>query len=433
MSTVAAGPLPEPLPSASIPATDPFSGLAAHFGMLLGVSDLDVVVGHSWAKMRLHNAWLHGAGVVWGFGLEVDPPSCEVRVGPGLALEDLGHELRLPLTYCLNLRQWFAAHQEQLGTAPGEPFDAHVVARYRACLARPVPALVTPCEGAESQTAFSRITETVDLFLVPGRAPRPPDRYPRLRAFLGLPADGDPVPGVTADVETARAAVLAAAAPERAAVRLAEWRRLAALDGIDRRPSGLAGGEGSPLFPGTEPDPARPDDEETGSLLLGNLLGLRLTTTEPVSASVQAVDYTVRPAHVDTVTLGDLVPGEADAGGPRLRTGTARLDGDTVRVETTLPVLPGTLRAAVVVTGLDAGTGWSDVAVADVGFTDPEIAIRLAAVPAAGAVLRVLVAGTGSRPVVSDPAAGPVRPLAGVVGDPPTGPEGRDAVFTIGG
>jgi hypothetical protein len=160
---------------------------------------------------------------------------------------------------------------------------------------------------------------------------------------------------------------------------------------------------------------------------------LRLTTAEPVTASVQPIDYTVRPAHVDTATLGDVVGGEADVGGPRVRTGTARLDGDTVRVETTLPVLEGTLRPAVTVTALDPATGWSDLPVADARFADPEIAIQLAAAPAAGAVLRVVVAGTGPRPVVSDPAAGPVRALAGVVGDPPTGPEGRDAVFTIGG
>ena len=44
----------------------PFYTLSYHFGMLLGVDDFETEQAYHRAKQRLHNAWLHGEGVVWG-------------------------------------------------------------------------------------------------------------------------------------------------------------------------------------------------------------------------------------------------------------------------------------------------------------------------------------------------------------------------------
>ncbi|MBQ0826649.1 hypothetical protein [Streptomyces tagetis] len=287
--------------SVTLPAADPFTSLAAHFGMLLGVADLEAVVGHPWAKMRLHNAWLHGGGVVWGFGIGVDGPGRELRISPGLALDDLGRELYLPVLNCLDLAQWYAEHDKEVESREipgGVAFDAHVVARFRACLARPVPALASSCDGADAETAYSRLRETTELLLVPGRSGRT-SRYPRLRRLFGLPGTGDAEidTAIGQEVDPLRAQVTAASDAGRSRAWLDAVRRCAALDTVDHRPGGLDDGDGSVLLPGTG----------DAGVVLGDLLDLRIVTEAgTTTAGVGTVDVATRTSHVDTATLLEL-------------------------------------------------------------------------------------------------------------------------------
>jgi hypothetical protein len=424
-------------PSATVLGGDPFTSLAVHYGMLLGVPDLETLAGHGWAKVRLHNAWLHGEGVVWGYGVSLDAESREVRVEPGLALDGLGRELYLPVRSCLDLAQWFDEHEDELQTTHvegGVSFDAHVVAGFRACLARPVPALVTPCEGATAETAFSRLQETVELFLRPGRAPQRIERYPRLRRLLGLPASsGDAEED--ARVDAAITEVVQAPGGERRARWLAAVRRFAARDVIALSPEGL--------FPVAEP----------GEVVVAELRGLTVKTAEPRTVAVDEIDPGVRWSHVATTTLSELAafppptsapptaagPGEpggpADAGGPRVLPDTAAVEGDAITFRVTEPPVAATLTDAVEVHRLDDEQGWVAEEVTQVGYHGGHrrVRVRLAAAPAADAVLRVTVRGTGPRPVVAE-VSGIHLPLAGLAGGPPGGRhEGHDAVFTIEG
>src|SRR5258708_5274147 len=93
----------------------PFYALYYHFGMLLGVDDFETEQAYHRAKMRLHNAWLHRAGVVWGFDVRQDLTRGELRVLPGLALDAAGHELHLEGDACVNVGQWFEAHKKDDG------------------------------------------------------------------------------------------------------------------------------------------------------------------------------------------------------------------------------------------------------------------------------------------------------------------------------
>ena len=43
---------------------NPFLALRARFGMLLGEDDFLTLMGNGRGKLMLHNAWLHGSGVV---------------------------------------------------------------------------------------------------------------------------------------------------------------------------------------------------------------------------------------------------------------------------------------------------------------------------------------------------------------------------------
>ncbi len=170
-------------------ATRPHTSNRYHFGMLLGVDDLETDQAYHRGKHWLHQAWLHGPGVIWGFG--VGPHGTgEVRVGPGLGLDCRGRELCLDQGMCLDLGAWYDAHRGDIDVQ-GDPdsapvFRAHVTVAFRACLDRQVPALRDVCGDPDTTTAYSRVIETVDLELVAGPAPDAPDpAYPRLRAVFG--------------------------------------------------------------------------------------------------------------------------------------------------------------------------------------------------------------------------------------------------------
>ncbi|MBV9110497.1 MAG: hypothetical protein JO306_13890, partial [Gemmatimonadetes bacterium] len=140
-----------------LPAS-PFYAPRYHFGMLLGVDDFETEQAYHRGKGRLHNAWLHGEGVVWG--LAVDLPAAgaklrgEIRVNPGLALDAAGRELHLDAAACVDVAAWYQAHAQdaEMGAVATVAANgavtisaAHVVARFSACAARPVPSIAEPC------------------------------------------------------------------------------------------------------------------------------------------------------------------------------------------------------------------------------------------------------------------------------------------------
>ena len=60
---------------------NPFEALRVSYGMLLGEDDFRALMGNPRGKQMLHSAWLHGSGVVWGFGVRVDGLSLTYRPG----------------------------------------------------------------------------------------------------------------------------------------------------------------------------------------------------------------------------------------------------------------------------------------------------------------------------------------------------------------
>src|SRR5881394_1839811 len=251
----------------------PFNALRYHFGMLLGVDDFETEQAYHRAKMRIHNAWLHRAGVVWGFGVKVDTEHGEIRVTPGLALDAAGHELHLEADACINVGDWFDKHEKDAGfDLQRERFDLHVVIRFKACLTRQVPALLEPCDNASTGTAYSRVFETIEILLLPGLAPLPVYPYHRLRLMFGV--DKPKKKNGSTDNTEADQIVLDEVARIRAlpgADQPAEWlqafHRFAALDEIDLQPATSEDGARTLLFPGR-------DDE---FVVLANITDLRLT------------------------------------------------------------------------------------------------------------------------------------------------------------
>ena len=89
----------------------PYTSLQYHFGMLLGVDDLETAEAYPRGKIRLHNAWLHREGVVWGFKVWINDQR-ELEIDSGLALDAAGHELHLDTKACLDVGKWYEKHKD---------------------------------------------------------------------------------------------------------------------------------------------------------------------------------------------------------------------------------------------------------------------------------------------------------------------------------
>lgn len=429
----------------TLPA-DPFTDLAVQFGMLLGVADFDALAANPRGKLRLHNAWLHGQGVSWGYPVSVDSTSRELRVGPGFALDAVGREVYLAVTSCLDLGAWFdttsADQSAGLTVTTNEDgsvsFDAYVVVRFAACLAQPVPAMASPCDGSASATAYSRVNETVELLLVPNQAPPRQATFPELRGLLGVPAAGQP----DQTVQDALAAIAAQPENQRAQGWLDRLRTILASEIEGMAPPGFTSGQSdsSLLFPVDEP----------ADVVLAQLTGVTLTpaTGGTRTASITTIDTSVRWSHVPTATIVELLAavgaaGQAggtitDAGGPRIDPSTAAWDGDSVVVSTSGTFLPGTLAGGTAVASIDPAEpngGWTQLSYTS--SFDPgnsRLAFALTPPPASGQWVRVLVRGTGASPVMGTPGSAGGSPVAfgGAVGGPPSGAaEGADLAFLI--
>jgi hypothetical protein len=428
----------------------PFNALRYHFGMLLGVDDFETEQAYHRAKMRMHNAWLHRAGVVWGFDVKVDRDHGEIRVTPGLALDAAGHELHLEADACINVSDWFDKHEKDAGfDLKREKFDLHVVIRFKACLTRQVPALLEPCENASTGTAYSRVFETIEILLLPGKAPLPVYPYLRLRLMFGLrPAEmmdatvladlksKEVSPGNSAEDQALLDAVRrdqevvdevtrirALPAADRPAQWLQAFHRFAALDEIDLQPAKSEDGARTLLFPGRDDEP----------VVLADITDLQLTKKNGGSGLTGGIiDRSVRPSHVATTTIQDLLCGlfcctddaAATPSGPRVR--SVKIEDKLITLVFDQALDKATVHEHAFSVSVLTDTGWK-VIVEDPSLYDPYTVYlkpTAAKLNFSGPLVRLIARGTGVMPLLG--ANG--LPLAGDANEPPV-PQGTDYVY----
>lgn len=408
--------------TATLLPADPFTSLRYHFGMLLGVDDFETDQAYHRGKIRLHNAWLHGQGVVWGLAVRIDRDAGELEVFPGLALDGAGRELHLTDKACLSLPLWFDAHRGDADldvreSADGMAFDAHVVIRVHPCLFRQVPAFADACNGADTSTAYSRVEESVELLLLPGLAPDRPRPYHRLRLLFALEPpieQGGQIDHNDREVLDARTHILGLPADEQPAAYREALVRFAAFDGIDLRPAQGPDGEGSVLFPAA-------DDSE---VVLADIRGLTLRRLgDSWQVAGGETDVTVRPSHVATSTIQELTCGPlaaaagADAGGPRIDPSSVAFAGPTVTIPLTAALHGNSVGPHAFSVTTFSAAGWIAVGIASAPLYDEPtktISLTLSAAPA-GDVVRLVVRGTGDMPLLG----ANLVPLAGAIGGPP--------------
>lgn len=468
-------------------AVDPFTSLRYHFGMLLGVEDFETEHSYHQGKMRLHNAWLHRAGVVWGMGVSFDAETGELQVRPGLALDGAGRELHLNCVACLDIGAWYALHNNDEGFEFERDdarvrFDAQVAIRLGTCLSRQVPALADPCDGATATTAYSRVIETVDIRLR-AHEPRKADPYHRLRLLFDL---DDADASSDAEVVDRREWILGQPLDRQPREYLRAFREFAALDEIDLAPQTTVDDEPATIFP----------EDDATEVLLADIDDIVLKRSKGgwvIAQPLPTVDVRVRPSHVGTATIQELLngprfssppppdekprdgadgddqpdgdPGQrpptegngpdkddkpggdarqqaggdprqqggeyppqtaADDVAPRLR--FVRRKDRRITLSSTHPLQPASVQPpAFVVAAFHPDGGWRDLDILEAGVDKrrTRITIELRETEPHGATgLRVFAYGTGTHPLLGLD----MLPIAGAVGGPPV-PSGSGGDF----
>ncbi|GMU59047.1 MAG: hypothetical protein AMXMBFR34_08100 [Myxococcaceae bacterium] len=398
---------------------NPFVALKPHFGMLLGVDELATLQGFASGKLRLHNAWLHRAGTVWGLAVEMKDQR-ELRVRPGLAIDGLGRELHLAAARCLDVARWYQLMREELALDDAAiggrvTFNGQVALHYAGCFDSPVPGITEGCSTSSSPLRYSRLREEVDVRLERASSTPPSAPYRALRVLFGLEA---PVsPGDDA-LLLARAAALALPPAQRPAALAQLLRDWAAEDAMKLAPngSGWPGTEGVVLASVQfELQRVAEDEEDNAWKLLD-------ATALPPAAPV--IDNHVRATLVATHSLQELLCGAAtqgaaaDAGGARFDASNVALAGDTLTLVATQAVTEKSAKTGFTVARYDDTNGWAAVPVTSVTVTSGvNLAVKLTlpgSLPA-GTWLRVVVAGTGATPVLTQ---GSLVPIGGAVGGP---------------
>jgi hypothetical protein len=438
--------------------SNPFIAPRVTHGMLLGEDDFRVLVGYPRGKHLLHQAWLHGTGVIWGY------PVCrtglwDLEVGTGLAVDPMGRDLIHEACERLDLRtvrdQAIADGDLQETTSKDADCRtasvwACVVAEFDGCLSSPVPTLADPCDVTRSYDDYSRVLERARIRIRPGRCPdrdgcpdpRTSGRYHRVRVLLGLDALGtDDEAGQEA--QQARERVLAAAYPARALE--CELAELACRDAIDLQPEAEPGEHHLGLYPTADEDPA---------VVLAEVL-IRLRDRDGCwefdgpGEVRECVRTTLLPTDLITELTCGLAPGLLDPApttsveAPRVVGRDIELssDGRKMIIPVTAALVSGTVPGSVEVTTLttEKGDRWVVEDIYDAAYDrnwgdgpGGAIVVRLAyslAERPPGALVRVRVRGSGGKPVMG---ADPLAPLAGLVGGP-AGSEhdGHDAIWTF--
>lgn len=141
---------------------------------LLTADDLVADQEYFIAKLRRHNRYLHGWGVVCGLNISVAPTAqspWQIQIGAGYALGPYGDEIYVPNPVLLDLAQCGPG----ASTDPCDPGSLlqsglsktgivlYIAIRYEECLSRPVRVLPGGCGCSDSGCEPSRITDSYEI------------------------------------------------------------------------------------------------------------------------------------------------------------------------------------------------------------------------------------------------------------------------------
>lgn len=154
---------------------DPYKRVRYSNGLVLGVDEFVQEELYLLEKHRRHNRSLHGYGTFCGLklGLEQTDGNWDVMVGPGIALNPKGQEIRVPEAQCASLDSWVykqgEAIEQLLGgpgvTPPPAAISIYLVLCHRECETDYVPVPSGPCQSLDKTSVASRIADDFELVL----------------------------------------------------------------------------------------------------------------------------------------------------------------------------------------------------------------------------------------------------------------------------
>jgi hypothetical protein len=141
--------------------------------MLLTADDMTTDQDYVRQRLRRHNRFLHGWGVVCGLGVTAAPTDdtpWRVRIDAGYALAPLGDEIfvaepvHLDLARCGPGAETDPCEPDLLrAPAPGTGTEVLVAIKYAECMARPVRILPPDCGCDETACEYSRVRDTFQI------------------------------------------------------------------------------------------------------------------------------------------------------------------------------------------------------------------------------------------------------------------------------
>lgn len=176
------------------------------YGMVLGLGEFLQEQQYVLNLARRDDRALHGSGTVYGLAVGTTRPpggnDVVVEVGPGMAVDQWGRELVVPVAQCARLGAWLGAQERAVPGSvaghegPSGEFTVHVVAAYAECLDDLVPVPGQPCSSSARTAVPSRVRDAwaIDLRWDAPPAPRwnTDRRLARLLAAVEVVAGLDP-------------------------------------------------------------------------------------------------------------------------------------------------------------------------------------------------------------------------------------------------
>lgn len=155
--------------------SDPYKRVHYVKGLVLGVDEFVQEELYQLEKHQMHNRTLHGYGTACGLDLSIknDSEGWKVVVGPGIALNPAGQEIRVDEAQCALLNIWLHNHRQdvldRLGspaiTTPPVPLSLYLVLCYRQCETDHVSIPSGPCHSLDKTSVASRIADDFTIAL----------------------------------------------------------------------------------------------------------------------------------------------------------------------------------------------------------------------------------------------------------------------------
>ena len=160
-------------------ALSPDQRVNYQFGLVLGVDEFEQEDLYFRERDERASRTLHGYGTTVGLHVTAERPAVapddvEVKIAPGILVDQPGRPVVIPTAQCARVGAWLAAQERQAladeapsplaeHLSPSGDLTLYIVAEYSSCLDALVPLPGNPCGSDDEVTAASRVRDAWQL------------------------------------------------------------------------------------------------------------------------------------------------------------------------------------------------------------------------------------------------------------------------------